>query len=92
MSKWASIPIPFSSIEVLHAIYGPVDSFFTIHQSEIKQYCRKNFSAADSDKNLQDEGNKGGCTSRGTRRARFIICCSCLFFRGRKFTVGRAAR
>ena len=35
----------FKHIEVLHAIYGPVDSFFTIHQSEIKQYCRKNFSA-----------------------------------------------
>ena len=27
--------------------------------------------------------------TRSTRRARFIICCSCLFFRGRKFTVGR---
>ena len=26
----------FKHIEVLHAIYDPVDSFFTIHQSEIK--------------------------------------------------------
>ena len=93
----------FKHIEVLHAIYGPVDSFFTIHQSEIKHSIVVKTSTAtdspcfvaDSDKNLQDEGNqgnKGGCTSRGTRRARFIICCSCLFFRGRKFTVGRAAR